>query len=186
MATLGELSPSPFIWVSKVTLGTPAARLPRRFRHSRCWCLGLATPPPSGPLASFLMGFEGDVRHSGREASEAFPSQQVRRARWLVFGAGEASLGGSVATLGGLSPSPFLWVSKVTLGTPAARLPRRLSHSRCWWMAIGTLAARLPRRFRHSRRWCLGLATPPPSGPLAGLRAWRGQSGRERGHFERA
>ena len=78
MASLGGLSPSPFLWVSKVTLGTPAARLPRRFRHSRCWCLG-----------------------------------RLRRVRWLVFGPGEASLGGSVATLGELSPSPFLWVSKV-------------------------------------------------------------------------
>ena len=35
------------------------------------------------------MGFEGDVRQSGHEASEAFPSQQA-----LVFGPGEASLGG--------------------------------------------------------------------------------------------
>ena len=62
---------------------------------------------------SFLLGFEGDVRQSGREASEAFPSQQA-----LVFGPGKASLGG-------LSPSPFLWISKVTLGSPAARLPWR-------------------------------------------------------------
>ena len=88
MATLS--GPSPFLWVSKVTLGTPAARLPRRFRHSRCWCLGLATlrraraglrawRGQSGRAVSqsFLMGFEGDVRQSGREASEAFPSQLV-------------------------------------------------------------------------------------------------------------
>ena len=38
---------------------------------------------------SFLMGFEGDVRESGREASAAFPSQQV-----LAFGPGKtASVG---------------------------------------------------------------------------------------------
>ena len=60
----------------------------------------------------------GDVRQSGREASEAFPSQQVLvfgpgdtasvgPVGWF-FGPGEASLGGSVATLGGLSASPFL------------------------------------------------------------------------------
>ena len=100
-------------------LGSPAARLPQRFRHSRYWCSGLARPPPSGPLA-------------GRRA-------------W-----GGQSAGGSVATLGRLSPSPFLWVSKVTLGSPAARLPRR---------------------FRHSRCWRLGLARPPPSGPVAGQHA---------------
>ena len=99
LVSLGGLSPSPFV------------RLPRRFRHSRCWCLGLATPPPS-PVGwssglvrpvwegawlgravsqSFLLGFEGDVRQSGREA---FPSQQA-----LVFAPGEASLEGCLLVL---------------------------------------------------------------------------------------
>ena len=38
------------------------------------------------------MGFEGDVRQSGREASEAFPSQQV-----LVVGPGDTASVGPVA-----------------------------------------------------------------------------------------
>ena len=169
-----------------MTSGSPAARLPRRFRHSRRWWLGLATPPPSGPLAglrawqgqsgsergrravseSFLLGFEGFRGVSVTAGAGVWAwRHRLRQARWLIFGPGEASLGGSLATLGELSPTPVFWASKVTFGSPAARLPRR---------------------FRHSRRWCLGLATPPPSGPLAGLRAWRGQSGRERGHSGRA
>ena len=43
---------SAFLWVAtrRFRHSSPAARFPRRFRHSRCWRLGLATPPPSGPL----------------------------------------------------------------------------------------------------------------------------------------
>ena len=43
------------------------------------------------------MGFEGDVRESGREASAAFPSQQV-----LVFGPGETASIGPVGWSSGL------------------------------------------------------------------------------------
>ena len=124
----------------------PAVRPPRHFRDSRWPGEGsvLYCPRPLFGWAShlaravsqcFLMGCDEAFpsQQSGRAVSEAFPSQQV-----LAFGPGDTASvgpaglrawrgqsGGSVATLGGLSPSPFLWVSKVTLGSPAARLPRR-------------------------------------------------------------
>ena len=117
MASLGGLSPSPFLWVSKVTLGTPAARLPRRFRHSRCWCLGrlrrvrwlvffgLARPVWEGAWprwASCLPVLSYGFRRC--EAFEAFPSQQV-----LVFGPGDTASVGPAGWSSGLAK--LVWAS---------------------------------------------------------------------------
>ena len=57
----------------------------------------------------FLMGCDEAFRsqQSGRAVSEAFPSQQVLafcRARWLVFGPGEASLEGAWPRWAGCLP----------------------------------------------------------------------------------
>ena len=113
--------------------------------------VGQAPKPFPGPLAAalaaeagpgvatlravsqfFLMGFEGDVRESGLKPSSAagravgqakpfpgplaaempapqpwLPKPRLAWPRWE------------------LSPSPFLWVSKVTLGSPVSNPPRQ-------------------------------------------------------------
>ena len=133
---------STFLWVATRRFGhsSPAARFPRRFRHSRCWRLGLATPPPSGPLLVFGSGeasLEGawprwagclPVRQSSREASEAFPSQQAAGSVAEGSTAEERSrstLLHRVVLRRVVLIDSFLLVPKVTLGLAA---PQTLRH----------------------------------------------------------
>ena len=98
----------------------PAVRPPRHFRDSRwpgegsvLYCLrplfGWASHLARAVSQCFLMGCDEAFpsQQSGRAVSEAFPSQQVLafcRARWLVFGPGEASLEGAWPRWAGCLP----------------------------------------------------------------------------------